>query len=104
MAFQAQTATFTVSGSGTTTASSTVTFVGNSITNNQVAAAIQAINLSYSDGNDDHDSGILEIVPTVGAVTGTSATISISVRVSDKYSGNHVMSGTVTVVAMADVN
>lgn len=104
MAFQAQTTTFTIAGSGTTTADQTVTFVGNSITNNQVAAAIQSINLSYSDGNDDHESGIIEVVPSVGAVTGTSATISITVRVGDKYSANHVMSGTVTVVAMADVN
>ena len=104
MAFQAQTASITVSGSGTTTVNTTVTFVGNSITNNQVAAAIQSINLSYSDGNDDHESGIIEIVPTVGAVTGTSATISVTVRVGDKYSANHVMSGTVTIVALADVN
>lgn len=104
MAFQAQTLSFTVSGSDTTTSTLTATFVGNSITNNQVSVAIQSINVSFSDGNDDHDFGILECVPSVGSVTGTSASVTLTARFSDKYDGGNVMSGTVNVTVMADVN
>lgn len=104
MAFQAQTLSFTISGGGTTTSTLTATFVGDSITNNQATVAIQTINVSFDDGNDDHDFGILECVPAVGAVSGTSVPVTLTARFSDKYSGNNVMTGTVNVTVMADVN
>lgn len=104
MAFQAQTLSFTISGGDTTTSTLTANFNGNSITNNQVSLAIQSINVNYSDGNDDHDFGILECVPTLGNIQGTSVPVTLTARFSDKYDGNNVMSGTVNITVMADVN
>jgi len=80
---QGQIATFNIPSDTSYTGSVTVNFSGNSITSNQAWAAVQAINVSYKGGDDDHNRGVSQVIPSIGMLNGTQVDVNLTFAYTD---------------------
>lgn len=104
MSFQGKVLHFTISDQGEFRESQTATFEGNSITGSQAWACLQSIDVSYKGNSAEHNRGISKFIPTVGSISGTNVSVELDMLYADDDPSKHTMTGTVSVLVLADVN
>ncbi|GAA0893872.1 hypothetical protein GCM10009122_35520 [Fulvivirga kasyanovii] len=103
MALQCQTLSFSVSADQAYSGNQTAIFQCNSITNNKAWVAIQSINVSYDNGEHNHEASIRKCLPSVQSVNGNQVNVNLNFLYCNEDQ-NDIMSGTVEVLVLADVS
>lgn len=102
MSLQCQTINFTIPGDGSYAGGPQIAqFTGN-VTNGAAWVAIQSINVSYSDGEKDHNRGVNLIEPSVVGVSATEVKVDLQFKYADRQP--NFMSGSVQILVIADVS